>query len=363
MALVSANQFQLTPDISGAVAKGLGAFQAVKAGQAREQRLGLQANQFALQQETAARNAAAQKQQLGIQQQKADQELFQQQAQGVFNAAVQINNLPTNEEKAAATEVRFQKLSSEGKDTTDTEALRNLYRAGKFKEADALLKSTVQTGVQTGFLKPDVSAQKQQVIDIRQQEADLRSSELEDRKLERQIKNETNVLKKEELEAKLEAGKLKKEQVKRETKFNAQSSIDAVSNSIGTIDRMLKGSGLESAAGFQANFPTIAGSEASDFEATLETLQSQAFLSQVEKMKGLGALSENEGKKLGAALGSLSIEQSDKALRRELGRVKKILGDAKSRMQSKFGISAAKTGALDTSEQAELEQLRAELGL
>ena len=57
----------------------------------------------------------------------------------------------------------------------------------------------------------------------------------------------------------------------------------------------------------------------------------------------------------------MSINQSDKALRSELGRIKGILSKATERLQIKFGISAVKTGPLNADELAELEQLKAEL--
>ena len=57
-------------------------------------------------------------------------------------------------------------------------------------------------------------------------------------------------------------------------------------------------------------------------------------------MKGLGALGEKEGAKLESALAALSIKQPDKKLRSELVLVKKIMSDAKSALQTKFGIAS-----------------------
>ena len=172
---------------------------------------------------------------------------------------------------------------------------------------------------------------------IRQQEADLRSSEAKERELDRQLKRETNDIKKEELQIKLAEKKKEIEEAKREKKFQQDNNIKSIDTSIGTISRMLQGSKLESAAGVSANFPTVAGSDASDFEADLETLQSQAFLGEIGKMKGMGALSENEGKKLAQAIGALTINQSDKKLRLELERIRKVMETAKKSLVSKYG--------------------------
>jgi len=73
-------------------------------------------------------------------------------------------------------------------------------------------------------------------------------------------------------------------------------------------------------------------------------LQSQAFLSQVEKLKGMGALSENEGKKLASAIGSLNTDMSDDALRKSLSEVKVSLEESKVRLERKFGKKEEQAG-------------------
>lgn len=327
--------------------------------------------------------------QLGVQQQQQviDQRTDAEKNKSLFNTALRVGSA-SDSEIIPILQEQIQRVQSLGGNASESERALELAQSGDFSTVRQGAKNLIEIGVRQGDINAPKgqqgftlssgqqrfdaqgniiaevgpSEQQQQSISIRQQEAELRAAELEDKKLERKIKIETNQLKKDELKTKLAENKVKAAQSKRDIKFNAQSSVDAVTNSIDTIDRMLKGDGLESAAGFQANFPTIAGTAASDFEATLDTFQSQAFLSQVEKMKGLGALSENEGKKLGAALGSLSINQSDAALRAELGRIKGMLNKAKKRMNNKFGISATKTGELNADELAELNQLRAELG-
>ena len=307
---------------------------------------------------------------------------------GNLRSALNLQAVP-NDQKRDHLMQSIAQGESEGRDMTQSRKALDLVVEGRYDELEQGTNQLRQVGQGLGLLKRPTdradpgftlgagqqrfdasgnkiaevgsSEEQKKIITIRQQESELRAAELEDKKIERQLKIETNQLKKDELQTKLEQNKIKTAQDNRNIKFDAQSSVDAVTNSVDTIDRLLKGSGLESAAGVQANFPTISGSTASDFETTLDTLQSQAFLSQVEKMKGMGSLSENEGKKLGAALGSLSINQSDKALRSELGRIKVILNKAKARMQIKFGISAVKTGPLDADELAELNQLKAEL--
>jgi hypothetical protein len=141
---------------------------------------------------------------------------------------------------------------------------------------------------------------------------------------------------------KIEAAKDKAEQNKRSVVSEVETGLSSFDSTISAIDRLLVGGGLESAAGFQSEFPTIAGSPAADFEAGMETLQAKIFLSQVNKLKGLGALSEAEGKKLSAAMGALTTKVSDKKLRGELVRIKRELSKARKNFKLKFNAGKPK---------------------
>jgi hypothetical protein len=66
-------------------------------------------------------------------------------------------------------------------------------------------------------------------------------------------------------------------------------------------------------------------------------LESQAFLSQVEKMRGLGALTEKEGARLVNALASLSLRQSPKQLAENLLVVRDLMQKARSSAEGKYG--------------------------
>lgn len=191
---------------------------------------------------------------------------------------------------------------------------------------------------------------------VKERGVELRESEIEQRRLDRQAGNEArreglqlrreeSDLKKLQIQSQRETNQLKKEELQRtiqegqrNLQFEASNAVDTVQTSIDLIDRLIEGEGLESAAGISSAFPTLPGTQAADFEAQIETLKSQAFLTQVEKMKGLGALSENEGKKLGAAIGALDLSQSDKALRLSLNRIRSTFVIAKGKLQKKFNV-------------------------
>jgi len=81
--------------------------------------------------------------------------------------------------------------------------------------------------------------------------------------------------------------------------------------------------------------------DVANFEDTLETLNSQVFLSQVSKMKGLGALGVAEGEKLMRGLGSLSLRQTPKQLRSILKQIQGSLDILRELAAKKGGAGLA----------------------
>ena len=77
------------------------------------------------------------------------------------------------------------------------------------------------------------------------------------------------------------------------------------------------------------------GSDSANFQAELNTFQSQAFLPMVAQLKGMGALSDAEGKKLTAAVGALDPKMGEKAFRDSIGRITKDMDAARERMTGK----------------------------
>lgn len=183
-------------------------------------------------------------------------------------------------------------------------------------------------------------------IDAKKIDQQLRAEELSIKRNENKIKNERDYLKSEQLQQKIDTSKSKISQINKDKIADYEDSISTIDATIDTVNRLLSDKeGLENAAGWQSNFPTAGGGRAAGFEATLETLKSQAFLSQVKQLKGMGALSENEGKKLSSAVGALDISMSDKMLSDELGRIKKTLDTAKAKLASRAPIGYNKSSS------------------
>lgn len=91
------------------------------------------------------------------------------------------------------------------------------------------------------------------------------------------------------------------------------------------LDKLVKHPGRESATGFSSitNSLALPGGDAKDFLNELETFQSQAFLSNIDKLRGTGPLSNVEGEKLQAAVGNLNVSSNEETFKKNLLDVKR----------------------------------------
>ncbi len=103
------------------------------------------------------------------------------------------------------------------------------------------------------------------------------------------------------------------------------SQVADLDQSIDLVKRMLDSPGRAKATGLNSRFPTMAGSDAANYETMLEQLKSRNFLASISQMKGMGQLSNNEGMKLEAALAALDLRQSDNFHKEELERLREQL--------------------------------------
>jgi len=113
-------------------------------------------------------------------------------------------------------------------------------------------------------------------------------------------------------------------------KLGVVSSFDSA---IDTLDTIAKHPGKKAGVGFGgAQLSMIPGTDAAGFAAQLETFKAQTFLPQVQNLKGMGALSDAEGKKLTAAVGALSQSMKQSEFDAQLTKIKGDLVAARSRV-------------------------------
>jgi hypothetical protein len=129
---------------------------------------------------------------------------------------------------------------------------------------------------------------------------------------------------------------LRKEAADEKKKAAEQQKLGIVSSfdsALDTLDTISKHPGKKAAVGFGgAQLSMIPGTDAAGFAAQLETFKAQTFLPQVQALKGMGALSDAEGKKLTAAVGALSQSMKQSEFDAQVSKIKRDLEAARSRV-------------------------------
>lgn len=128
----------------------------------------------------------------------------------------------------------------------------------------------------------------------------------------------------------------KMEQERLEKVQGIQGSIAQTKTALDSIDTLLNAPGLDRAVGFGSVFPTAPGTDSANFEAQLDTFKAQTFVPMVAQLKGMGALSDAEGKKLSEAVGALNIKMSPTAFRNSLNNIKTVLARAEAAANRKI---------------------------
>ena len=158
--------------------------------------------------------------------------------------------------------------------------------------------------------------EKRLKLDEKRLELDSATSGLKKRRLEKEI-------------AKIENDVYQSQKTDYEKYLTAK---DASDKALAAADALLKNrEGLTSAAGFESNLLTVGGSQAANFEAALESFKGKLFTQVIQQMRGLGSLSDAEGKKIIAATKALSLNMSDQALFDSLNELRGELSAAQER--------------------------------
>lgn len=165
---------------------------------------------------------------------------------------------------------------------------------------------------------------------------EIQRAELQDKVLDRQISRETNQIKLEELKQKQVDLRQKADVARSDRQATAQGAVDTFSTALDSLGELEKSPGLSKAVGVRSAFPTVPGSDAANFEARLDTFKAQTFLPMVSSLKGMGALSDAEGKKLSDAVGALSPKMSEEAFRSSIGKIRTQLEGKLGNVKKQF---------------------------
>jgi len=160
--------------------------------------------------------------------------------------------------------------------------------------------------------------------------------------LNAQISAETNVLRRQELQQKIDDAKEKRDAADRDQRATLANQSADIDNFINTATRIKQTPKdiINAATGpIASRLPTTSQGVA-DFEALVETLGSQAFLAQIPKIKGTGNLTEKEGDKLQASLQNLSLKQSPDRLLANVDEAVRLLEKARVTITARSGLPA-----------------------
>jgi hypothetical protein len=162
---------------------------------------------------------------------------------------------------------------------------------------------------------------------------------------------------------KVEENNIKRDEKRATADLTKNSQIASFDTMLGTLDRLVSHPGLARSVGKMSALPTMPGSDSANFQAELNTFQSQAFLPMVAQLKGMGALSDSEGKKLTAAVGALDPKMGEEAFRASVKRIMEDMEAGRERIagsrRTPAEPAAPAGGKLSPSEQSELDALRA----
>lgn len=161
---------------------------------------------------------------------------------------------------------------------------------------------------------------------------------------------EGNDLKRQELRAKLDDAQRERDDKIRGKVADIESGAGNIDNMLNTIKRIEKNPSLNSVLGslegkdYYPNTllgtvnPFGDGDQRADAIKLIDTLGSQAFLSQIPNIKGMGALSNAEGEKLQAAFQNLSRAQSEKQFKETLNEATRLLNKGRNTLEKRYGI-------------------------
>lgn len=154
------------------------------------------------------------------------------------------------------------------------------------------------------------------------------------------LASETNDLKRAALQQKINDAQSKRDSEVREKAANLESARGNIDNMLNTADRILGTpiGVIESATGpISSRLPTLS-EDTADFEALMENIDAQAFLSQIPNLTGMGALSDAEGKRITAALQNFSLKQSPGRLTENVKEAQRLLLKARQNLADKHGV-------------------------
>lgn len=184
--------------------------------------------------------------------------------------------------------------------------------------------------------------------------ADRNAIMLEIAKMNAALRGANSDVQRQLIEQRIEALQTQAAEKQNTLQSQAQGRVAAFDSAIDTLNVIASHPGKKSVVGAVTGglVSMIPGTDAAGFASQLETFKAQTFIPQVAALKGMGALSDAEGKKLTAAVGALDPKMKQKEFDAQVTKIKTDLEAAKQRALNMPGMpkqpSAPKgTGTVD----------------
>jgi hypothetical protein len=154
------------------------------------------------------------------------------------------------------------------------------------------------------------------------------------------LKNANSDVQRQLIEQKIEDLKGKAAEKESALQSQAMGRVAAFDSALDTLDIIAKHPGKKDVVGALTGgvMSIVPGTNAAGFASQLETFKAQTFIPQVSALKGMGALSDAEGKKLTAAVGALDTKMKPAEFDASLNRIRSDLEAAKQRAAKMPGI-------------------------
>lgn len=259
-------------------------------------------------------------------------QVMDQARQAQLNAA-QLGKATAEQRKLENAVAQDEKVRAElaalGSDATDKDIMNIVVKYGSPDKVLAVLQSAADKAATR-----DQKAQLQQQHD--QLMISLKQMGIAAGAGSKDIQNQLAAQRLEDLQTKAEDKKKAEEAV-------TQGRVASFDTALDTLNTVATHPGKKDVVGALSGavMAKVPGTNAAGFASQLETFKAQTFLPQVEKLKGMGALSDAEGKKLTAAVGALDINMKQSEFDAQVAKIKSELTAARARAASRSAAGKA----------------------
>ncbi|GKV79978.1 hypothetical protein PEC730217_30350 [Pectobacterium carotovorum subsp. carotovorum] len=133
----------------------------------------------------------------------------------------------------------------------------------------------------------------------------------------------------------------KQQQASTDGKLQKQDVVETYDQQIKTIDGLLTDPGFSTSVGAGLGTVTkhIPGTDAASWDTRFKQFGGQNFLSAIQALRGMGALSNAEGEQARIAVSGLSASQSEEEFIRRASELKTFLTDKRDRYAAAYGLN------------------------